>query len=122
MSPKELQDYLLENWELLSCRHGVFCSCCGGRVIDAHIVDGAVVLSVVRNINDRLRELETENADLKRQVTEAISYILSNEGASMIDCRMCFFVSSCERKPQQCEPNYEMCLRAVRKYIEDSGE
>lgn len=78
--------------------------------------------STKRELLERIRELEAENADLKRQVTEAICYILSNEGASMSDCRTCFFVSSCERKPQQCEPDYEMCLRAVRKYIEDSGE
>lgn len=70
----------------------------------------------------KTQKLEAENADLKRQVTEAISYILSNEGASMIDCRTCFFVSSCECEPKQSEPNYEMCERAVRKYIEDSGE
>ena len=73
-------------------------------------------------LEKRVHELEAENADLKRQVTEAICYILSNEGASMIDCRMCFFVSSCERKPQECKPDYEMCLRAVRKYIEQDGE
>jgi uncharacterized small protein (DUF1192 family) len=79
MSPKELQDYLLENWELLSRKHGVFCSCCGGRVIDAHIMDGAVLLSVARNVEDRLAELdvenkrlEAENADLKNQLREAL--------------------------------------------------
>lgn len=68
-------------------------------------------------------EFVTEkNAALKWQKDEAIHYILSNEGASMIDCRMCFFVSSCECGPKQCDPNREMCEQAVRKAIEEAGE
>jgi hypothetical protein len=68
-----------------------------------------------RALREKVRELE-------RQKEEAVSYILSNEGASMIDCRMCFFVSSCECGPKQCEPNREMCEQAVRKVIEEAGE
>lgn len=67
MNPKALQDYLLENWELLSRKHGVFCSCCGGRVVDAYIMDGAVLLSVARNVEDRLAELEVENKNLEAE-------------------------------------------------------
>jgi hypothetical protein len=71
---------------------------------------------------EALRPLVERVRELERQRDEAISYILSNEGASMIDCRMCFFVSSCECGPKQCEPNREMCEQAVRKVIEEAGE
>lgn len=85
------------------------------------LIEGKLEKAYVKS-RIRIRELEAENADLKRQKDEAISYILSKEGASMIDCRICSFNSSCEHKPQQREPNCEMCLRAVRKYIEQDGE
>ena len=71
--------------------------------------------NAVPELIKRVRELE-------RQRDEAIHYILTDEGHSMIDWRMCFFAGYCECEPHLCKPDYEMCKRAVKKAIEESGE
>ena len=57
-----------------------------------------------------VRELESQKQDL-------IHWILSDEGHSMIDCRICFFSSYCGQTKDG-KPDYDVCEQGIRKMVE----
>ena len=62
-------------------------------------------------------ELVTRIKHLEAQLYEAVGYIISNESQSMIDCRICFFEQYCERGKGQCNPDHDMCRKAIMHCI-----
>lgn len=75
----------------------------------------------------RIRELQAENARLKKQIDLLVCDVIENGNhpiASMSDCRMCEYQHFCERKPDQCDPVRKLCEAAVLKSCnpEETGE
>jgi predicted nuclease with TOPRIM domain len=70
------------------------------------------------NLKKRIRELEAENARLKKQCEHLACDVVSaaqDYSAPMSDCRICDYDHFCRRKPGQVEPDVDMCEEAVLK-------
>jgi hypothetical protein len=81
----------------------------------------------LRPLVERVRELEAENARLKKQCEHLACDVVSaaqDYSAPMSDCRICDYDRFCKRKPSQIEPNWDMCEEAVLKACEqeEAGE
>lgn len=76
---------------------------------DAHYIVAAC--NAVPELVSRIREL----AD---RLYEAVGCIISNESQSMIDCRICFFEQYCGRGKGQCNPDHDMCRKAILRCVE----
>ena len=76
---------------------------------------------IERGYEERICELEAENARLKKQCAHLANDVIAaaqDYGAPMSDCRSCEYDRYCERKPGQIEPNWDMCEAAVLKSCE----
>lgn len=62
-------------------------------------------------------ELVSRIKHLEAQLYEAVGYIISNESQSMIDCRICFFEQYCGRGKGQCNPDHDMCRKAILRCV-----
>lgn len=69
-------------------------------------------------------ELVARIRALEAQLYEAVGCIISNESQTMIDCRICFFLSHCEYGKDNWKPDPEMCRKAIMHCIttEDTEE
>ena len=62
-------------------------------------------------------ELVARIRELADRLYEAVGCIISNESQSMIDCRICFFEQYCGRGKGQCNPDHDMCRKAMLRCV-----